>query len=73
MNEFIMLQLRLNTGLSVSELMNKYNYDILSKKMETLTKFQDYDLLLVKENKISLTDKGKFISSYIISELMEEE
>ncbi len=72
MNEFIMLQLRLNTGISVSELMNKYNYDILSKKMETLTKFQDYDLLLVKENKISLTDKGKFISSYIISELMNE-
>lgn len=72
-NEYIMLQLRLNSGLSPELLKQKYNFDIWETKKEIIREFIKAALLEEKEGKLCLTQKSRFISNYIISELMEEQ
>lgn len=72
LNEYIMLQLRLNKGLSLDALSKKYDLDLGEKKKDIIAKFIKADLLEKKDERLCLTYKSRFISNYIISELMEE-
>jgi oxygen-independent coproporphyrinogen-3 oxidase len=72
MNEYIMLQLRLNSGLNTKQLKEKFNFDILLEKKEIITEFINSDLLEKKQERLYLTSKSRFISNYVISELMED-
>lgn len=72
LNEYIMLQLRLEHGLILSSLYDKYDHNIVESKAKLIKKFTDYGLIKHRKDRLFLTDKGKFISNYIISELMED-
>ncbi len=72
MNEYIMLQLRLNKGLSTEQLKIKYNFDIWAEKKELILSFLESNLIEKEEERLCLTYKSRFISNYIISELMED-
>ncbi len=72
LNEYIMLQLRLNQGLSLSKLKEIYAYDMVKEKKAILELFSSQNLIKQNDEKIYLTDKSRFISNYIISELMED-
>ena len=72
MNEYIMLQLRLNSGLSTNLLKQNYNFDILAVKKKIITEFINSDLLKKNQERLCLTSKSRFISNYVISELMED-
>ncbi len=72
LNEYIMLQLRLNRGLDPEELNLKYGFKIWDEKKNILRKFIDTGHLEENQKRLCLTDKSRFISNYVISELMEE-
>lgn len=72
MNEYIMLQLRLNKGLSLELLQKEYNYDLGRAKKETIEDFIKLNLLRKNQERLCLTSKSRFISNYVISELMED-
>lgn len=72
MNEFIMLQLRLNKGLDPQLLKQLYKFDLEKEKKDLIHKFIASGLLEKNEKRLCLTDKSRFISNYIISELMED-
>lgn len=72
LNEYIMLQLRLNEGLSVDLVKDKFSYDILTEKKEILNYLLKYALIKQDNKRICLTKKSRFISNYVISEMMEE-
>lgn len=72
LNEYIMLQLRLNKGVSIALLKEKYSFDIWEAKKEIITKFIESNFLEKKQERLCLTNKSRFISNYIISELMED-
>ncbi|MBI9031070.1 radical SAM family heme chaperone HemW [bacterium] len=72
LNEYIMLQLRLNRGLDLEELNLKYGFKIWDEKKNILRKFIDTGYLEENQKRLCLTDKSRFISNYVISELMEE-
>jgi len=68
--ETIILGLRLNTGIYLSEINHKYNIDFLKKYEKTITKLE-HDLLIKKEgDRISLTDKGRDLSNRVFVEFM---
>lgn len=68
--ETIILGLRLNAGISVSEINHKYNIDFLKQYENTITKLE-YDLLVKKQgDRISLTDRGRDLSNRVFIEFM---
>lgn len=72
LNELIMLSLRLNKGLDLESLKSLYNYDLTTEKKELIDKFIKLKLVEVNERRLCLTSASRFISNYIISELMED-
>ena len=73
--ETLMLRLRLNEGLDLTEFMNDFSGEItentinrILKKAETLKKC---GLVTVNNNKISLTDNGALVSNTIITSFAE--
>ena len=71
-NEYLMLHLRLNSGLDTELFEEKFGIDILTSRKVVIEKFLNLGLLEITKNRVSLTAKSRFISNYIISELMEE-
>ncbi|SHI70798.1 radical SAM family heme chaperone HemW [Lutispora thermophila] len=68
--ETIILGLRLNSGLNISEINKKYNINFLKRYEDTIKKLEG-DLLIVKEgNSINLTDKGRDLSNRVFIEFM---
>jgi len=71
-NEYIMLQLRLNKGLDPEQLIQKYSFDIRKEKKAIIAEFMKTGLLKENQERLCLTNKSRFISNYVISELMED-
>ena len=72
LNEYIMLSLRLNKGVDLVDLKRTYHYDLTHKKESVIAKYLELNLLEMNEKRLCLTAKSRFISNYIISELMED-
>lgn len=72
LNEFIMLSLRLNKGVDLESLKSLHHYDLAKEKEELIAKFIKLKLVEVNERRLCLTSASRFISNYIISELMED-
>lgn len=69
LNEFIMLQLRTKWGINLNKLENLFpsvNFDNFKR---SILKFKDSNYLRTKNNEIILSEKGMFVSDYIIREL----
>jgi oxygen-independent coproporphyrinogen-3 oxidase len=71
-NEYIMLQMRLNRGLDIMQLKDKYKIDLLTSKRHEIDKYVNQKYIEVKGNSLCLTNKGRFVSNYIISDFLEE-
>ena len=68
-NELIMTQLRTKKGLIVQEITDKYPTWV-KENAKRLAKFSNQHLIEFTGNNIWLTNTGKMVSDYIISELM---
>lgn len=65
MNEFIMMGLRLNSGVDIDEFDKKFNEDFLKiydKEIETNLKS---NLILLEDNNLRLTEKGRDLSNQV--------
>lgn len=68
-DDFIMLQTRLDTGLSRGELFSRYGYIFNDKQQEKLQKFAVAGFVTLTGDRIILTTKGLLIQNSILCEL----
>jgi len=67
--EEIMLSLRLREGLDLGRFKRRFGWDFVEKHRNRLDEFWDAGLLLYTEDCVSLTERGMFMSDYVIGRL----
>lgn len=70
--EYIMLGLRLNSGLDKGEFKKKYKTDIEDMFNNKFQQFKDEDLIIESEDKIKLTAKGLDLCNIVFMEILPE-
>ena len=68
--EFIMLSLRLKSGLNFKEYKERYNEDFPEEKIKIIRKYSDMSYMVLKDDCAYFTPKGYLVSNAIISELI---
>ncbi|MCS6905612.1 MAG: radical SAM family heme chaperone HemW [Bacteroidia bacterium] len=68
-NEFILTRLRLQEGIPLLELKENWKYDLLVVKKEIIEKLQNLGLIIVQNNALRLTFKGKLQADAITLDL----
>lgn len=68
--EFIMLSLRLISGLNFKEYKERYNEDFPEEKIKIIRKYADMGYMVLKDDCAYFTPKGYLVSNSIISELI---
>jgi oxygen-independent coproporphyrinogen-3 oxidase len=69
-NEYIMTSLRTSKGISLTELAKNFGEEYLLAIKGSSQRFLNKGTIIEREENYILTDQGKFIADYIISELM---
>ena len=69
--ETIILGLRLNSGIAISDFNNRYKTDFLKQYEKTLIKLKEEALIQIKPNRVILTDKGQDLSNRVFVEFMK--
>ena len=73
LGEYIMLGLRLNEGISVSEVARRYGVDFAELYGKKCGKYIEYGYMIHRGDRVYLTEAGMFISNYILSDLLSFE
>ena len=68
--EYVMLALRLKEGFSLAEYREKFGADFLSLRYEKLVAYQKLGLLNFDGDRVSLSEKGFYLSNTILTELI---
>lgn len=68
--EFIMLSLRLKSGLNFKEYTERYNEDFPEDKIKIIRKYASMDYMVLDDECAYFTPKGYLVSNVIISELI---
>lgn len=68
--EFIMLSLRLKSGLDFNEYQNRYHKPLPERVIKTAEKYINYGLMEKNLSTVRLTPRGFLVSNVIISELI---
>lgn len=69
--EYIMLGLRISDGIDLKEIKNRFNVELNNDFYSKCSLLEKGGLLNIKENSISLTNKGMLVSNSIITEILE--
>ena len=69
-SEYAMLRLRLSEGFSPSEYLRLFGEDFLHSRASALKRFHEGGYINLGDDRISLTERGFYVSNSIISELM---
>ncbi len=67
MDEYVMLGMRLCEGIDIKEFNRLFDTDFMTRYGNTFKRFAP-EYLFIDENRCSFTDKGMFVSNYILSE-----
>lgn len=70
--EYIMLNLRLSSGLNSKTFKEKFNHDFEVTYQTELKQLIEEGLIANKNHQISITNKGIYISNYVISRLTKK-
>ena len=73
LGEYIMLGLRLNDGISMSEIARRYGVDFGALYGKKAEKYINYGYMAKRGDRLFLTPQGMFISNYILSDLLSFE
>ncbi|MDU5324564.1 MAG: coproporphyrinogen III oxidase, partial [Peptoniphilus harei] len=65
MNEFIMMGLRLNSGVILDEFDKKFNEDFVKIYDKEIEKNLKSNLILLEDNNLRLTEKGRDLSNQV--------
>ncbi len=68
--EFVMLGLRLAKGISLSEYRQKFDVDFMVGIEEAVQSYINQGYVSLEGDRLSLTDKGFYISNYLLTELL---
>lgn len=68
--EYVMLRLRLAEGFSLEEYKRKFGEDFSVGRLELIKKMSDAGYLEINQGRITLTEKGFYISNSILTELI---
>ena len=68
--EYVMLALRLGEGLSLSSYRELFGKDFVSGKEDEISNFVRTGYLSLNDDRIMLTEKGFYVSNYVISSLI---
>lgn len=69
-NEFILTQIRTSSGISVLEMKEKYNLDLIKNKENQINSLIGQSLMYLNNDALVLTNKGKLFADKITSDLM---
>ena len=69
--EYIMLGLRTKRGISSREFSMRFGKDLFEIYGKKIEKFKNSDYILIKDGKISLSEKGFEVSNAILSEILD--
>ena len=65
MKEYIILQLRLSTGVNINKFKQRFNMDIYSMFSNELNDLFEKNLLALDNNSIFLTQRGKEVANLV--------
>lgn len=65
MNEFVMMGLRLNSGVDLDEFNEKFNENFLKIYEQEIEKNLKSDLIILDDNNLKLTEKGRDLSNQV--------
>ena len=68
--EFVMLGLRLSEGISLSEYKARFGRDFLDGREEKIKSFFELGYISLSEDRISLTERGFYVSNSILNSLI---
>lgn len=68
-NEFIMTRLRTQLGVDLNEIEARFGLQYRAYLMDQIKKFQEDGFLMIEDETLHITPKGKFLSDGIASEL----
>ena len=68
--EYVMLGLRTSFGISLFEYRERFGKDLLEEKKEAISLFFEHGLLSIREDRLSLTEKGFYLSNTVLCELL---
>ena len=68
--EFVMLGLRTAGGISLKEYKEKFGCDFLENRENLIKKLVDDGYAILKEGRLFLSEKGFYVSNYILTELI---
>ena len=68
--EFVMLGLRTADGILLKEYKEKFGYDFLENRENLIKKLVDDGYAILKEGRLFLSEKGFYVSNYILTELI---
>ena len=68
--EFVMLGLRTADGISLKEYKEKFGCDFLENRENLIKKLVDDGYAILKEGRLFLSEKGFYVSNYILTELI---
>lgn len=68
--EYVMLGLRLSTGISLSDFSLRFNCDFLDGRRQTIDRLVDSGLIRLSEDRLALTERGMYVSNSILTELL---
>ena len=69
--EYIMLKLRLSTGLDLTELNDKYGLDLAKTKKSAINRLICSGMIMLQDNTIRITSDKQYISNSIILQLID--
>lgn len=68
-NEYILTNLRTDTGCDLEVLKTGFGYDVLSLHRGYLNELQKHHLILIQDNRLQLTEAGRLLADKISSDL----
>jgi len=70
LGEAMMLSLRMNDGVTASEVRRRYGVDPLDRYREPLARFAEAGLVTLRRNRIRLTDRGRLLADEVFQALL---
>ena len=70
--EFLMLGLRMNKGISISEFNIRFNCNFYNKFKNVISKLQKLQLIDIVSDNLFLTEKGLDLCDSVVLEFIEE-
>lgn len=69
-NEYILIRMRLASGLNFEEFKSKFSIDFVHSRNETIEEMVETKMLELSTNNLRFTDKGKLLADFIIEKLI---